>query len=238
MSARIIFLCTYEPNLFEIDNVLRQALQIIIRKTASQIPIIPSSRITSTKLPKMPNNTLQFRVAAPYDAPQVQALVESAFRAEDSRKDWTADMRLGENFRISVEEVLGQITKPGCVVLMAMDGDSLVASVELFKRSDDLARISMLSVDQRHQQGGVGRQVLAYAEDYCQRSWGVKKMGLNALSTRQQLIGWYMRRGYRKTGEQSPFPVEKFKELDLPDDLCFVEFEKELSPSTVPTEAA
>lgn len=172
--------------------------------------------------------SLQFRIATPDDAAQLQALVESAFRAEDSRQDWTADMRLGENFRIGVDEIMAQITKADSVILMAFDNEGLVGSAELSKRSVDLARLSMLSVDVRRQQGGIGRQILTYAEDYCQQTWAVKKMGLNALSTRGELLSWYMRRGYQKTGEFSLFPVEKFKELDLPEDLCFVELEKNL----------
>jgi hypothetical protein len=40
-----------------------------------------------------------------------------------------------------------------------------------------------------------------------------------------------MRRGFRKTGETTPFPREEFKDLNLPDDLHFVEFEKALGPA-------
>ncbi|KAH7175879.1 putative N-acetyltransferase, GNAT family [Dactylonectria macrodidyma] len=173
----------------------------------------------------MPNNNLQFRIATPDDAAQIQALVEAAFRAEDSRPDWTADMKLGSSFRIGVETILSQITKPDSAILMATDDGALVGSVEVSKR-DDLARISMLAVDLRHQRGGLGRRVLAHAEDYCQRTWGVHRIGLNALSTREQLISWYMRRGYQKTGETSPFPKERLGELELSDDLHFVELEK------------
>jgi ribosomal protein S18 acetylase RimI-like enzyme len=178
----------------------------------------------------MTNGDLRFRVATPDDAAQLQAMVKSAFRAEDSRQDWTADMRLGSSFHIDVEEIMTQITKTDSAILMATDNNNaLVASIEVSKRSADLARLSMLAVDQRYQRGGIGRQVLAYAEDYCQRAWGVKKLDLNALSTRRELILWYIRHGYQKTGELTPFPKERFQELALPDDLCFVELEKDLN---------
>ncbi|KAH7157808.1 acyl-CoA N-acyltransferase [Dactylonectria estremocensis] len=177
----------------------------------------------------MTNRDLQFRIATPDDAAQVQALVEAAFRAEDSRPDWTADMKLGSSFRIGVETILSQITKPDSAILMATDGNgALVGSVEVSRR-DDLARVSMLAVDLRRQQGGLGRQVLAHAEDYCLRTWGVHRIGLNALSTREQLISWYMRRGYQKTGKSSPFPNERLGELELSEDLHFVELEKDLN---------
>ncbi|EPE26282.1 Acyl-CoA N-acyltransferases (Nat) [Glarea lozoyensis ATCC 20868] len=172
---------------------------------------------------------LKFRIATPNDAPGIQNLVQSAFRSEDSRPDWTADMKLGASYSISVEEIENQITKPDSATLLALDAnDMLVASVAISKRGN-LARLANVVVDPSQQQGGIGRRLLEHAEDYGRREWGARKFGLNALSTREQLILWYTRRGYEKTGEVSAFPVEKFRNLDLPDDLCFVEMEKTLT---------
>jgi ribosomal protein S18 acetylase RimI-like enzyme len=186
----------------------------------------------------MPNDNLQFRIATQEDAPQLQQMVQSAFRAEDSRPSWTADMDLSLRFHIDVEEVITQITKPDGAILIATDSNgALVGSIEISKRSADLARFSMLAVDQHHQRGGIGRQILAYAEDYCRQAWGVEKLGLNALSTRQELILWYIRCGFQKTGELTPFPYDRFNGMALPDDLCFVELEKDLKTIPVAAEA-
>lgn len=174
-------------------------------------------------------NKLNFRVATEEDAAQLQQLVESAFRAEDSRKGWTDDLGLSLSFRLDAQEILAMITKPDSVMLMATNGqNTLVGSIGTSRRDTNHAHLFMLAVDTSQQRSGIGRQVLAYAEDYCQRTWGVTTLGLNALSNRQQLILWYSRRGYKPTGETSPFPREKFENLVLPGDLCFVEFEKVL----------
>ncbi|KGO70609.1 Acyl-CoA N-acyltransferase [Penicillium italicum] len=172
---------------------------------------------------------LNFRIATEEDARQLQQLVESSFRADDSRRGWTDDLGLSSNFRIDVQEILAMITKPDSVMLMATkDENTLVGSIGASKRDTNHARLFMLAVDTSSQRGGIGRQVLAYAEDYCRRTWGVTTLGLNALSNRQQLISWYSRRGYNATGETSAFPREKFANLVLPVDLCFVELEKVL----------
>ncbi|KZL81724.1 gnat family protein [Colletotrichum incanum] len=172
-------------------------------------------------------NPLSFRIAKPEDAPQLQQLVQAAFRAEDSRADWTADMELGRSFHYSVEEVLTTINNPDAAIIMAIDqNNALAGSVETIKRNAGLARFAMLSVDPNQQRGGIGRQVLAYAEEFA-RQWGVKTFGLNALSSREKLIEWYERCGYKKSGETSPFPVDRFPQLDLPKNLCFVELEKD-----------
>jgi GNAT superfamily N-acetyltransferase len=182
----------------------------------------------------MTNGNLQFRVATPNDAAQLQQMVQSAFRAEDSRERWTADMDLSSRFRIEVEEVMTNITKPDGAILMATDenGD-LMASIGISKHSADLARLFLLAVDQHHQRGGIGRQVVAYAEDYCRQAWGIHKLGLNALSTREELISWYIRCGYRKTGELTPFLDKRITGVALPDDMCFVELEKDLDSVSV-----
>ncbi|KAJ6103210.1 hypothetical protein N7486_005637 [Penicillium sp. IBT 16267x] len=176
---------------------------------------------------------LHFRIATPTDAPSIQQLVQSAFRAEDSRKNWTADMALGESFTISVEDVKTTIAKPDCAILLAFTKDQgrevLVASIDMIKRANDHARFAMVAVNHNYQQAGIGRRVLAYAEEYSRQEWGVTTFELNALSTRQELIAWYLRRGYQKTGEESPFPRDKFPHLALPEDMCFVEMVKQLA---------
>lgn len=183
------------------------------------------------------NGNLQFRMATVDDAAQIQNLVQSAFRAQDSRQDWTGDTELASQFRMEVEEVMANIARHDMVTLAAFaplnstnkDAAPLVASIEVSKRGTDVGRLSMIAVDQEYQCGGVGRQVLAYAEDYCRRTWGVTKFSLNALSTRKALIEWYMRRGYQKTGKTSPFPRERFRSLVLPEDLCFFELVKDFN---------
>ncbi|KAJ4295582.1 hypothetical protein N0V90_007595 [Kalmusia sp. IMI 367209] len=171
---------------------------------------------------------IQFRVATPDDAVQIAQLVQAAFRADDSRESWTADVELNRSFTMKPEEALATINNPNAAFLMAItNDDTLIGAIATIKRSKELARFAMLAVDQTYQRNGLGRRVLEHAEEYAQKTWGVKKLGLNALNTRELLIGWYERRGYVRTGEKSPFPVEAFKNLDLPRDLHFVEMEKE-----------
>lgn len=170
-----------------------------------------------------------FRVATPSDATQIAALIQAAFRAEDNGVDWIGDhAELNRTYTMSPEEVLSTIEKPGSAFLMATSADeSLVAAVATTKRNDELARIAYLVVDQTCQRGGLGLRTLSNAEEYVRKTWNVKKIGLNALSTRSLLIKWYERRGYVQTGEKTPFPIQAFRSLKLPEDLHFVEMEKE-----------
>lgn len=172
---------------------------------------------------------LRFRVATLDDVPQLQTLIQNAFRAEDSRQDWTGDMEISRHFRIGTDEIAAQITTADSAILIATDNkDSIIATISIRNRIPKVARLSMIAVDPYHHRAGIGRRVLAYAEDYCQTAWGATKAELNALSMRPELIAWYIRCGYRKTGELTPFRPRHVDGRTFPDDLCFVEMEKEL----------
>lgn len=190
----------------------------------------------------MSNASLKFRIATQDDAARIQDLIQSSFRTQDPRPRWTGSTELASQFHISVDEVLASMNKPECAVIVATDptDGTIVASVECAMRrssssaannnnDNDLARLSMLAVDDSRQRGGLGRAVLGRAEDYCRQEWGVTRLGLNALSTREELISWYVRCGFERTGETSPFPRERFPGRSLPEDLCFVELEKKLA---------
>jgi GNAT superfamily N-acetyltransferase len=179
---------------------------------------------------------LKFRAATNQDASQIQHLVQASFRAVDSRPNWTGNTELAAHFKLSIDEVLTTLAREDTVTLNAVtkdgeeDAEILVATIDVSKRGgSDVGRLSMIAVDERFQQGGIGQKVLAYAENYCRDVWDVRRFTLNALSTRPALVEWYLRRGYRKTGETTPFPTERFPEIELPEDLCFIEMEKDLS---------
>ncbi|KAJ6015001.1 hypothetical protein N7540_009592 [Penicillium herquei] len=180
---------------------------------------------------------LTFRLATPDDAPSIQNLVQSAFRAADTRKNWTADLELGRNFSVEVDSVLATIEKPNQGILLAFTGVTgtpesengsaqLVASVEVTKKSPSRARFSLFAVHHEYQQAGIGRRVLAQAELYCREKWGSVIFELDALSTREELIAWYERQGYEQTGMLTSFPVQIYPDLHLSHDLAFVEMEK------------
>jgi ribosomal protein S18 acetylase RimI-like enzyme len=181
----------------------------------------------------MANENIRFRIASQDDTMALKQLIESAFRAEDSRQGWVGNADLASRFSIEAENIANVIANPDSTFLMASDTNgTLLGTVGVSKHDPDSARLFMLAVDPQCHRGGIGKQILTHAEDYCQRVWCPKVLGLNALSSREALISWYMRRGFRKTGETSPFPREEFKDLDLPDDLHFVEFVKTLTPAS------
>jgi GNAT superfamily N-acetyltransferase len=88
----------------------------------------------------------------------------------------------------------------------------------------------MLSVRPAEQAGGVGRGLLAHAEGFARERWGCSVMAMRVITTRAELLAWYERRGYRRTGRTEPFePGDGAHFLQGP--LRFERLEKSLRAS-------
>ncbi|WP_117208820.1 GNAT family N-acetyltransferase [Allorhizocola rhizosphaerae] len=164
---------------------------------------------------------LTFRPATAADVPAVVALVESAYRGDSSRVGWTTEADLLQGQRTDAEAVTGIVADPGSVLLLAQRDGELVACCQL-ERREGYAYFGMFSVRPESQAGGIGKAVLAEAERVARDEWGVGEMHMTVISLREDLIGWYVRRGYARTGKMSPFPYgdERFG-LPQRDDLEF-----------------
>jgi ribosomal protein S18 acetylase RimI-like enzyme len=116
-------------------------------------------------------------------------------------------------------------------VLLAMAMDRLVACCELRGQPSGTAYFGMFAVVPTLQGGGVGGKVLAEAERRAVALWSATAMEMTVIRQRDELIAWYERRGYRRTGETRPFPHgdERFG-LPRRSDLEFAVLTKSLSP--------
>ncbi|MGW7351105.1 GNAT family N-acetyltransferase [Streptomyces sp. NPDC054784] len=164
---------------------------------------------------------LTFRPATRDDVPALVALVESAYRGDSSRTGWTTEADLLEGQRTDPEGVAEVIDSPGGTLLTAHRAGDLVACCQLEKR-DGHAYFGMFAVSPGRQGGGLGRAVLAEAERIAGAEWGVDAMRMTVITQRDDLIAWYERRGYARTGELTPFPYgdERFG-LPRRPDLAF-----------------
>jgi ribosomal protein S18 acetylase RimI-like enzyme len=64
----------------------------------------------------------------------------------------------------------------------------------------------MLTVRPDRQAAGIGRRLLAAAEKYAAAELGASYLEMTVIGARAELIAWYERRGYARTGERRPFP--------------------------------
>ena len=164
---------------------------------------------------------ITFRAATRDDVPAIVALVESAYRGDISRKGWTTEADLLDGQRTDPVSVAELIDRAGSTILLGEHGGALLACANIEHRGD-AAYFGMFSVRPDLQGAGVGRALLAEAERIARDDWHCTEMQMTVISVRDELIAWYERRGYRRTGIYSPFPYgdERFG-IPRRDDLRF-----------------
>jgi ribosomal protein S18 acetylase RimI-like enzyme len=170
--------------------------------------------------------TLAFRPAQAGDVPAVVALVESAYRGDSSRQGWTTEADLLDGRRTGVDDVLDSIHRADSRIVLAEANGRLLACAHV-AAEDGAGYFGMFSVQPDLQGSGIGKALLAEAERVIREEWQLPAMRMTVIDVRDELIAFYERRGYRRTGIFKPFPYgdERFG-LPKRDDLRFEVLEK------------
>lgn len=170
------------------------------------------------------------REATIADAARLNQLVNSAYRGESSKKGWTTEADFLGGQRIDEDRLREMIEDCDQQILCLCDESSKILSVVnlKFSAAGNDCYLGMLTVEPKAQGAGLGRLLISEAEDYARKK-DAKRMTLTVIQVREELMAWYERRGYRKTGKFEDFPYGdiRFGEPKR-DDLYFVEFDKAL----------
>lgn len=154
-------------------------------------------------------NDLSFRTATDADIPAIVELVTSAYRGDASRAGWTTEADLLEGPRIDPEVLAEDIARADSVVIMVHSdaaASALVGCAHIARNSADTAYFGMFAVRPTGQGGGLGSAILAEAERRAAELWGSRTMEMTVIEQRPDLIAFYERRGYGRTGEAREFP--------------------------------
>ncbi|GAB3783843.1 GNAT family N-acetyltransferase [Dyella agri] len=178
-------------------------------------------------MPESPQT--DFRPAVMADVPAIVALVESAYRGDSGRAGWTTESDLLDGQRTDVAGVAALLGQPYSMLLLAERDGVLLASCHIERRGDS-GYFGMFAVAPTRQGGGLGKAVLGEAERIAREEWHCRAMHMTVIVQREELIAWYERRGYRRTGEFQPFPYgdERFG-IPRRDDLRFEVLRKDFA---------
>lgn len=171
---------------------------------------------------------LTFRPAAHGDIPALVALVTSAYRGDVSRQGWTTEADMLDGQRIDPEVLRHDIERPRSRIIIAERGGLLLACAHVAEE-DGAGYFGMFSVRPNLQGEGLGKALLAEAERVAGEDWGLPVMRMTVIDIRDELIAFYERRGYGRTGIKKPFPYgdERYG-IPKRDDLRFEVLEKTL----------
>lgn len=147
--------------------------------------------------------------ATKQDIVALVALMDSAYRGEPSARGWAneGDLFIG-NKRTDEETVAKLMDVPGAVFFKYTNEQGLIEACVFLQKKSGKLYLGMLSVSPEVQAKGIGKQLLKVAEEHA-HSQNCSSIYMTVITLRDNLIAWYERHGYVKTGEVLPFPVEE-----------------------------
>jgi GNAT superfamily N-acetyltransferase len=147
-------------------------------------------------------------IATLTDVPELNILVNSAYRGENSKKGWTSESHLLDGIRIDEPTLIEYFNDPAITILKNTDENGQITGCVYLEQRLPKLYVGMFSVSPFLQGKGIGKDLLIAAETYAKQV-NCHTLTMTVISIRYELISWYQRRGYQLTGEILPFHVDK-----------------------------
>jgi predicted N-acetyltransferase YhbS len=169
---------------------------------------------------------MQITPAKKEDIPELVSLVNSAYRGESSKNGWTTEADLLDGIRTDAAGLTAMMEDAGSIILTCRNPENILIGCVYLQKKSTALYLGMLTVAPHLQAKGIGKLLLSAAETQA-LIWGCSIINMTVISVRNELIAWYQRHGYHKTGETKPFPADPA--FGLPKQyLEFVVMEKKL----------
>jgi ribosomal protein S18 acetylase RimI-like enzyme len=131
---------------------------------------------------------LSVRTATVTDVPLLVSLINAAFVVERAFVD---------RDRTDIDDIAGYLEKGAFLIA---DGEAGGADASVYVQIEgDRGHIGMLAVQPLLQGRGIGRKMMAAAEQYC-RAAGCRAIDIRIVNLRTELPGFYRSLGYVDTG--------------------------------------
>lgn len=163
-------------------------------------------------------------IASRQDIPALVALINSAYRGEGSKQGWTTEADLIQGLRTD-EENLGEIiADPATTFLKYSNEEGQIVACMRLQQQQDRLYLGMLTVSPALQAQGLGKKLLKAADEMALAK-NCRSIFMTVFSVRSELVAWYERHGYQKTGKVIPFKHNEKYEI-VTQELEFFELEK------------
>lgn len=152
---------------------------------------------------------LLFQHAEINDVNNIAQLINSAYRGESSRAGWTTEADILDGLRTTTSDVAQIIKRADAFIMLGLFDNEIVATIccELKTLAgNNTAHFGMIAVKPKLQNKGYGKQLIQAAETLTQREWRAARFTMTVISLRHELIAFYEKLGYQRTGEFKEFP--------------------------------
>lgn len=149
-------------------------------------------------------------IAGIEDIPALVKLINGAYRGEESKQGWTTEAYMVAGDLRTDETYMNELMMlPGATFLKYTNEDNQIQGCVFLHIREDKLYLGMLSVSPALQTKGIGKKIMAAAELFA-RDLHCPAVFMRVISIRHELIAWYERQGYHKTGVSQPFDDTKF----------------------------
>jgi GNAT superfamily N-acetyltransferase len=132
--------------------------------------------------------------------PAIVALMESAYRGEESKKGWTSEADIIDGQRTDDAEISAAINDPKSYLIIATDETSRLVGCACITEDGDACYFGKFAVSPVLQGAGLGKVLLRTCEEAALAHFGVSRMTMTVVEGRRELEAFYERRGYARTG--------------------------------------
>lgn len=174
---------------------------------------------------------MKFTHAIDNDIPTLTSLLNRSYRGESSRTGWTTEADLLSGKRIDETGLHQLLNDPDSLILIAQSEKSILATIHAHHENESV-HFGLFAVEPLLQSGGIGKELLAYAESEAIRKWGVTSASMEVITRRSELIEYYGRRGYQQIGKIIPFPESDLWEREV-EGLALSVMQKNLPPMEI-----
>ena len=162
-------------------------------------PSTPETRDAATRR--------SIRPARSRDLDVLQPVIERAYRGDSAKLGWTHEADLLSDPRTDMATLAHIVDSPAQVLLAMFEDDTPLGCVNVADRGAGMAYLGLLCIEPARQGEHLGRQLIAAAEAHARDVFGCTAIEMTVIDRRRELIAYYVRRGWRVTGEKRDFPI-------------------------------
>ncbi|MCT7910848.1 GNAT family N-acetyltransferase [Arcobacter lacus] len=152
---------------------------------------------------------LEFKELQKEDIKEVISIINEAYRGERKNNAWTTESHLLSGIRVN-ENMMKEILEEKNTKTYIVKAENKVIGTVQAKLDGENIHIGLFAVDTKSQASGIGKKLLEFAENSSSKLWQKSTFIMEVISSRTELMHYYIRRGYQNTNSFIEFPKSEY----------------------------
>ncbi|QKF76615.1 GNAT family N-acetyltransferase [Arcobacter defluvii] len=168
---------------------------------------------------------LEFKELQKEDIKEVIVLINQAYRAEKKDNAWTTESHLLSGIRVNENMMKEILEEKDTKTYIAKIDNKIVGTIQAKLEGENI-HIGLFAVDTKSQASGIGKKLLEFAENSSSKLWKKSTFIMEVISTRTELMQYYIRRGYLNTNSFIEFPKSEYWKENTNEELKLLVLKK------------